>query len=415
MPPHGDPKAHPNAPGSPPGGISSFSRSIGPIISPPISTRPPTSRSSATIVALRASVPRRYSICTVSPGSSSRARPINFMPGPDASSSSLSAFTPPRAVPLKRVITSPTLRPAFSAGPLGVTPSIRAPTLSPVASARVSTITPMRPRLSLNVYTPNGPLRVSTRTRGRVRTRVRGDSCVTDAAGHSKQTASVAIVMLRIMYCSPSRALEPDVAGARGAGIHQLPHQADPFLPKFYELGVLYAPAPPPPPPTLPPPLRPVVLDCGNAVFQLRHQGRGVPAEHPAVDIVLLQGIFQRCRLLLRLTQFGVEPAALPTLRLYQQDSRERRGNGETAGPGAPGPPFARPFGPQHRLNCGPAVPRRSQRGQRLQLRHALVEAFELGLTRRAGGDVPARPHRRLTCPQRSQIFHCAMHHDCAP
>src|SRR6266850_7677628 len=308
MPPHGDPNAHPNTPGSPPCGISSFIRS---------------------------------------------------------------------------------------------TISIRPPTLSPATSARVSTITPIRPRLSLNVYTPNGPLRVSTRTRGRVRTRVRGDSCVTDAAGHSKQTASAAVVILRIMSCS----LESDVAGARGAGVHQLPHQADPFLPKFYELGILL---------TLPL-LRQVAVDRGNAVFQLRHQRRRVSAEHATVGIVLLQGIFQCRGLLLCLIQLGVQRASIAATRPEQQDAGDRCGQRQTAGPRTPRPPLLRPLGPQHRLNCRPAVPRRSQRRQCLELRDPLVEAFELGLTRRAGGDVPARPHRRLTCPQRSQIFHRAMHHAFAP
>ena len=117
------------------------------------------------------------------------------MPGPESWSSSDRA--PPSEVVLKRVITSPALSPAFSAGPPGVTPSIRAPILSPAASARVSTTTPMRPRLPLNEYTPSGP--VSTRTRGRARTRGCGASCVMDVAGQMRQAASAAIIELRII------------------------------------------------------------------------------------------------------------------------------------------------------------------------------------------------------------------------
>src|SRR5207237_548512 len=141
------------------------------------------------------------------------------MPGPESSVSS--ARAPPSVVVLKRVITSPALRPAFSAGPPGVTPSIRAPILSPAASARVSTTTPMRPRLPLKEYTPSGP--VCTRTRG---------------------------------------------------------------------------PARPP--------------------------GRAMTAEHASVDVVLLQGIFERSGLLFRLGQLGVQVAALAEdRRLNQQDTGE--------------------------------------------------------------------------------------------
>src|SRR3989441_4183206 len=304
MPPQGLPKANSKSfPGpiciSGINSLNSFIRPISGISKCPLMPLMP--RSSAMSVAFRTSVPRRYSTCTVARGWSLRARSISSMPGPEFSASSDSA--PPRAVPLKRVITSPPLRPACSAGPPGVIPSTRAPTLSPAALARVSTITPMRPRLSPNAYIPNGPSRVSTRTRGRVLRR-RGVPCPLDAAGNSRQAASAATVQLRIIQFS-SGPLEPDVTSARRAGGHQLPHQSDALLPKFYELGVLCARFA----------LRECAIEHRNAVFQIRHQSRRVTAQHAAVDVVVLQRIFERCRLLLRLAQLGVELALFPRRR----------------------------------------------------------------------------------------------------
>src|SRR5207247_1337965 len=71
----------------------------------------------ATRVACFVSLPRRYSTCTVSSGSSLRASSTSFLPGPDSSSSS--GFTAASEVPLNFVMMSPTLRPALSAGPPG--------------------------------------------------------------------------------------------------------------------------------------------------------------------------------------------------------------------------------------------------------------------------------------------------------
>ena len=120
------------------------------------------------------------------------------------------------------------------------------------------------------------------------------------------------------------RALEPDVASARGAGVHQFPHQANALLPKSDEFGVLCARFT----------LREGAVENGNAIFQVRHHGCGVTAQHAAVDVVVLEGIFKRCRLLLYLTQLGVELAL--ARRLDQQDSGDRGGEGETAGPRPP-------------------------------------------------------------------------------
>src|SRR2546421_2304209 len=275
------------------------------------------------------------------------------MPGPESWSSS--DRVPPSEVVLKRVITSPALSPAFSAGPPGVTPSIRAPILPPAASARVSTTTPMRPRLPLKEYTPSGP--VSTRTRGRARTRGCGASCVMDVAGQMRHAASAAIITLRII-ASPKGSLEPDVTSPRRAGRHQLPHQPDPLLPKFYKFGV---------------PLTHIALHQGgeaaidnrNAIFELRHHGRAMTAEHASVDIVLLQGIFERSGLLFRLGQLGVQVAALAEDRpLNQQDTGEESCGGERSAPGAPAAPPPDPLRVHYRDVGGAAIPWRILRWQ---------------------------------------------------
>jgi len=52
-------------------------------------------------------------------------------------------------------------------------------------------------------------------------------------------------------------------------------------------------------------------VDIGNAIFELRHHGRAMTAEHASVDIVLLQGIFECRGLLFRLSELGVKVAAL--------------------------------------------------------------------------------------------------------
>src|SRR5437764_1081285 len=81
---------------------------------PGISIRMAPSRSSATRVACFVSDPRRYSIRTVSPGSSLWARVTSLRPGPDSSSSS--ALMPPSDVPANLVMMSPTLKLAVDGG-----------------------------------------------------------------------------------------------------------------------------------------------------------------------------------------------------------------------------------------------------------------------------------------------------------
>jgi hypothetical protein len=96
--------------------------------------RPSSPRSCAITLVVRVSLSRRYSMLTVSPGSSLRASSTSFIAGPDSSSSS--PLSPPRAVPLKRVMMSPALSPALSAGPSGVTETRWAPMRSRSLSAR---------------------------------------------------------------------------------------------------------------------------------------------------------------------------------------------------------------------------------------------------------------------------------------
>src|SRR5262245_61782055 len=84
---------------------------------------------SATTLAVRVSLPRRYWSLTVSPGCRRRARSTSF-------------WLSFRAVPLNRRITSPRSMPALSAGPSGTTPRTRAPPLSVSSSRKI----PSRPR-----------------------------------------------------------------------------------------------------------------------------------------------------------------------------------------------------------------------------------------------------------------------------
>ena len=65
-------------------------------------------------------------------------------------------------------------------------------------------------------------------------------------------------------------------------------------------------------------PLRQGAVEYGNAVLQLGHEGRRVTAQHAAIEIVLLQGVFERRRLLFGLAELGVELALVTTRRLNQ-------------------------------------------------------------------------------------------------
>src|SRR5881394_4082837 len=219
------------------------------------------------------------------------------MPGPD--SSSPSDATPPSAVPLKRVMMSPALRPASSAGPPGVTASMRAPSLSLVASAFVLTTTPMRPRLPANVYPPNGPVSTRVRTRERVLARARGAGSCATATDERVIAASAATIQLRFMVglSGPSQA---HVASSADAHVHQLAHQVHPLFPELYEFGVLRLRLERAPP-------RQVAIDDGNPVLQLRHLRCHAPGQHPAIDVIVLELVFERGGLILGHGKLGVQ------------------------------------------------------------------------------------------------------------
>jgi len=202
-------------------------------------------RRSATSVAFLPSLPRRYSSCTVSPGSSPRASSTSLLPGPDSSSSS--ALAPASEVPLNFVMMSPTLSPALAAGPPGVTPSILAPILSVSESASLLTTTPIRPRLSLNEYAnPRG-------SRGG-----RGVPCAASAAGQAASAAAAITVHLCCIVNAPPGS-EPHVAGPGNPDAHELLHQVHPLLPEFQELGGAGLGRTRP---------RQLAIDGGNPVFQ---------------------------------------------------------------------------------------------------------------------------------------------------
>ncbi len=165
---------------------------------PGISIRNLEPRSAATKVACFVSLPRRYSTCTVSSGASLRASSTSFRPGPDSSSSSV--FAAASDVPLNFVMTSPTLRPALSAGPPGVTPSILAPILSVSGLASVLTTTPIRPWWSLNM---NARARGSRGGRGG-----RGVPCAVSPAGQAARAAAT-MIHFRCMCDNPPGPYSP--------------------------------------------------------------------------------------------------------------------------------------------------------------------------------------------------------------
>src|SRR2546429_9523251 len=113
---------------------------------------------------------------------------------------------PPSDVPANLVMMSPTLRPAFSAGLPGVTPSILAPTLSLSALASVRTTTPIRPRLSLNENENARAARGARGARG-----VAGGSWPASPAAHNPATAA-RTNPCRSLYHT-SGALQPHVTG----------------------------------------------------------------------------------------------------------------------------------------------------------------------------------------------------------
>src|SRR6185312_15305036 len=96
-----------------------------------------------------------------------------------------------------------------------------------------------------------------------------------------------------------------------------------------------------------------------------------------------------------------------------EQDTDERRGGREPPAP--PRAAAASPLGARGIPHDRPAVTRWSQRGQRLELRHALVQRFKLCPAGGAFLDVSPCPNRRLARLQRQQIIHRTVHHACAP
>src|SRR5213080_4374935 len=348
-------------------------------------------KSSATSVAFLVSLPRRYSICTVSPGSSLRASCTRLVPGPDSSSSS--ALSPASAVPLNLVMMSPTLSPAFAAGPPGVTPSIFAPSLSTWESGWVFTTTPIRPRLSsCKTKTPGG--------RGGRRGR-----CAARLAGQAASMAAAITIQVRCIIRCSFGASQPHVSGASDVDAHELLHELHALLPQCDEvggtrLGLRGAQ------------LCQLAVDDGNAVFQGGGERRGAAARHPPVGVVPLELLLQRRRLLFHSRQLGGVDGLGPE-RPEHEEPRERRGRGEARD----APPLAAPaplgqHGVPHR---GPAVPRRSARRQRLQLRDALVQCLELGPARRASHRVLPRPRGPFPGRERQQVVHRAVHHRATP
>src|SRR5262245_27299116 len=293
------------------GGIS------GPISSPRAIIGPSPPRqimgfdSSVTMLAVLVSLPRRYSTRTVSPGSRSPTSSMSLWPGPDSSSSSVD--TPPSDVPLKRVMMSPALRPAFSAGPPGVTPSILAPSRSLSALAAVLTSTPMRARLSPMV---NEKARVS----GRGALRGRAGSCPT-STGTIVTAASTARTALRIMVVvlleGPSQAHVP---GAGDPNLYKLLHQLHPLPPQIHQLRLACRTGVE---------IGQLSIYLRDLVFEPRGDFRLAAAHDPALRIEGLQR-----RLELRRLPFGLGQvlgdAAVAEHRAEDHQADQRSRGGET-------------------------------------------------------------------------------------
>src|SRR5216117_1225936 len=242
--------------------------------------------SAATSVVCFVSLPRRNSTFTVSSGSSLRASSTSFLPGPDSSSSS--GFTAASEVPLNFVMMSPTLRPALSAGPPGVTPSILAPTLSVSGLASVLTTTPIRPRWSLIM---NARTRGSRGGRGG-----RSVPCAVSPAGHAA-SATATMIQFRCM-CDNLQGLKPHVSGASDVDAHELLHEVHALLPQCDEIGRTRLGS-------NGAQLCQLAVDDGNTVFQDGRERRGATARHPGVMVVALELLLQRGRLLLHARQLG--------------------------------------------------------------------------------------------------------------
>src|SRR6267154_2263768 len=343
----------------------------------------------ATSVACFVSLPRRNSTCTVSSGSSLRASSTSFLPGPDSSSSS--AFTAASDVPLNFVMMSPTLRPALSAGPPGVTPSILAPILSVSGLASVLTTTPIRPRWSFSM---NARTRGSRGGRGG-----RGVPCAVSPAGHAA-SATATMIQFRCM-CDNLQGLKPHVSGASDVDAHELLHEVHALLPQCDEIGRTRLGS-------NGAQLCQLAVDDGNTVFQDGRERRRAAARHPCVRVVALELLLERGRLLLHARELGGVDGFAPE-RPEHEEPGERRGRGEAreTPPPAAEPPLGQNGIPHHR----PAVPRRPPRRQRLQLRDALVQRLELRPTDRASRRVLPRPRGPFPGPQRQQVVHRAVHH----
>src|SRR3989454_2532997 len=351
-------------------------------------------KSSATSVAFLASLPRRYSIETVSPGSSLRASCTSLVPGPDSSSSS--TLSPASAVPLNLVMMSPPLSPAFAAGPPGVTPSSFAPSLSASESGWVFTTTPIRPRLSS----------AKTKARGcRGGRGGRGGCCAASHAGPVSATATAAMIHFLNIMNGFLRASQPNIGDAGDVRVDELLHQGHPLLPECDELVVALLRRRPAHPGQL-------AVDDGNAVFQLGHQG-GRPAAHDASGgAVALELLLQGRRLLFRPRQLGSVDLPRPERREHDQSGERRRGRETDA---APTPQPTPPLGDDRIADRGPAVPRGPQRGQRLDAGHAPGQRPQPRPAPPTLLQMPARPGRPLVGPQREQIVHRAVHHGAAP
>src|SRR5688572_12258443 len=187
--------------------------------------------------------------------------------------------------PAKRVTMSPERMPARSAGPPGVTLSMRAP-IESLAPARMSTTRPSDGRL-VSVWIRANPSGGTVRTTAPcgVRSMEPLDWAATGAA--TSAAPSSASPVLRLIRS------QADIARPRHVHVHQRVEQADPLPPELQQLALVH---------------RGVALELGrlellvhlgDPVLQHARDPGRVAVHHPLPRIVGLEHVLERARALL--------------------------------------------------------------------------------------------------------------------
>src|SRR5688500_1401658 len=266
--------------------------------------------------------------------------------------------------PAKRVTMSPERMPARSAGPPGVTLSMRAP-IESVAPARMSTTNPSEGRLA----------RAWTRTPppgGAVRSTLPVLTCAEAGAPASAAPSRTTATMLRIRS-------KPDIARPRHVHVHQRIQQPDPLAPELKQLALVHG--------SVALELRrlELLVHLGDAVLEHAGDAGGVPIHDPLARVVGLEDVLERTRTLLDRRELalgarlhGRRQSGHRQCRIGPDDGDPGQRGRERHG-GEPGPPeHQAPALPAAAgLHGGPEVSRRRQRRQRPEAGRPLVQPLE--------------------------------------